>query len=241
MRLSRIAAGGGLASLLALATGCGGSSDASANKGTGSSGAPVTAAGLLQEAKTSIDAAQSVHFVISSTGVGTDGTNITGGQGDLARPDDLQGSFTVTVDGFDASVKVVAKGSVFEAELPFTSHYARANPASFGFSNPALLLSPTNGLSTLLIDGTGAHLSGQERVDGELLDRVTTTVPGRAIPVLPDANPSQPVALTAAIDPSSHQLRQVNLVGPFTAKSPSTFTVTLTDYGEQVTVTLPAT
>ena len=65
-------------------------------------------------------------------------------------------------------------------------------------------------------------------------------MPGSAIPVLPDANPAQPVTLVAAINPKTHETRQISLTGPFTSTtSNSTFVVTLTNYGETVTITLP--
>jgi LppX_LprAFG lipoprotein len=202
----------------------------------------VDAPTLLRQAKTTIDATSSVHFVLTSQGVSSGGTDLTGGAGDLARPDQLQGSFKVDVNGFSVSVKVVSKNGVFEALLPFQSHYALTKPANFGLTDPSQLLDPTHGLSNLLIIGSGAAMTGQERIAGELLYEVTATVPGSAIPVLPDANPSRPVTLVAAINPKNHQVRQITLTGPFTsASSNSTFVVTLTKYGEAVTITLPPT
>jgi lipoprotein LprG len=215
-----------------LAGGCGGHSSLP----------KVDAPTLLRQAKATIDAAPSVHFVLTSQGVSSGGTDLTGGEGDLARPDQLQGSFMVNVNGFNASVKVVSKGGVFEALLPFQSHYGRTNPANFGLTDPSQLLDPTRGLSNLLTVGTGAAVTGQERIAGELLYEVTSTVPGSAIPVLPDANPSRPVTLVIAINPQNHQIRQITLTGPFTtASSNSVFVVTLTKYGEVVTITLPPT
>lgn len=197
---------------------------------------------LLHQAKATIDATQSVHFTLTSQGVSGGGIELTGGEGDLVRPDQLQGSFMANISGFNATVKVVSKGGVFLAQLPFQNHYTRANPASFGLTDPTKLLDPTHGLSSLLTTCTGAVVTGQERIAGELLDEVTCMVPGSAIPVLPDANPSKPVTLVAAINPTSYQLRQITLTGPFTsATSNSTFVVTLTKYGEAVTITLPPT
>ncbi len=196
----------------------------------------------LQQAKTKADASSSVHFVLTSSNVGSGGTNITGGAGDLVRPDELQGSFSVTISGFTADVKVVSKGAVFEALLPFAKHYVKTNPASFGLTNPAQLMDPATGLTSLLAHAQNPRATSPERVAGELLDTVTFTVPGTSIPVLPDANPSKPVTLIAAIDASSHELRQVTLVGPLTsATSNSTFILTLTNYNEQVNITLPPT
>jgi LppX_LprAFG lipoprotein len=214
-----------------LVAGCGSSSTAQP---------PVAAATLLHEAKATVDASHSAHFSLASRGVSTDGTAITSGEGDIVRPDQMRGSFTVAIKGFDASVKVVASGGVFEALLPFQTRYSVTEPSTYGLQNPAQLLDPTRGLSNLLIVGKDPRLTGQERIAGELLEEVTSTVPGTVIPVLPDANPSQPVTLVAAIDPGSHQVRQMVLTGPFTSASRnSTFDVTLTNYGEAVTITLP--
>jgi LppX_LprAFG lipoprotein len=216
---------------LALVSGCGGGSS-SAPKGD-----PNT---LLRQAKLKLDATSSAHFTLTSQGVSGSGTNLVGGEGDLARPDQLRGSFTVSIDGFDAKVNVVAKNGVFAAQLPFQNHYTRTDPSKFGLTDPSQLLAPSHGLSSLLTAGTGARYTGQERIGGELLYEITTTVPGSAIPVLPDANPARPVTLVAAINPQTHETRQISLSGPFTsATSNSTFVVTLTNYGEAVTITLP--
>jgi lipoprotein LprG len=232
-RWIRAGAGVGLlpALLLGLAA-CGGGSSGKAPS--------VDAQTLLQKAKTTADATAAVHFSLTSSDVSGSGTNIVGGQGDLARPDAMQGSFTVTLAGVQAGVKVVSKGGVFEAQLPFSSHYTKTNPAAFGLTDPSELLDPTHGLTSLLVSGTNAHSVGQKRVGGELVDEVTETVPGKSIPVLPDLNPSKPVTLTAAIDPSNFQLRQVTLVGPFTSSSDTTYVLTLTNYDEKVSIALPS-
>jgi lipoprotein LprG len=133
----------------------------------------------------------------------------------------------------------VSKGGVFAAQLPFQSKYTRTDPARFGLTDPSRLLDPDHGLSNLLTAGTGAQVTGQERLAGELLYEVTSTVPGSAVPVLPNSNPSQPVTMVAAINPNNYQLRQITLTGPFTSSKDSTFIVTLTKYNEPVTITLP--
>jgi lipoprotein LprG len=221
-----VVAAGLLATLVA---GCGGSSASKANPEV-----------LLQQAKTTLDATSSAHFVLTSQNISSSGTQLTGGEGDVARPAQVQGSFSVTVDGFGAKVKVVGKGGVFAAQLPFQSHYTRVNPSTFGVSDPSALLDPNHGLSNLLTAGTDPHYTGQERYHGELLDEITSTVPGSAIPVLPDAEPSQPVTLVAAINPKTHETREISLTGPLTSKtSDSTYVVVLTAYNEPVNITLP--
>lgn len=62
-----------------------------------------------------------------------------------------------------------------------------------------------------------------------------------SLPVLPDANPAQPVRLTVAVNPTTYQLRSVTLIGPLvSAATDSTFVVTLSDYNEKVSISLPA-
>lgn len=210
--------------------------------GCGSSSPKASASELLQKAKTTADAASSVHFVLTSRNVALSGTNLVGGQGDMARPSSMKGSFSVAVSGFSANIKVVAVGDAFYAQLPFTSHYQKTNPSDYGLTNPAELLDPDKGLTKLLTEAQNPKLGPTIRVGGELLDTVNFTVPGSSVPVLPDENPLEPVQVTAAINPSNYELRTVTLVGPFTSSSSnSTYVVTLTNYNEHVSITLPST
>jgi LppX_LprAFG lipoprotein len=225
---TRVVAGLALATALA-ATGAAGRAGAGPSPGS-----------LLREAKATLDSTHAVHFELSSKNVSGSGTNLSGGSGDAVRPDGLRGSFSVTVDGLGASVEVAAKGAVFEVKLPFATHYTRTSPAALGLGNPSQLLNPKTGLSAVLTSGTGTRLSGTERIAGELLDEVTTEVPGSSVPILPSAAPSRPVTLVAAIDPQDHQLRQVTLTGYFLrTTAETTYVLRLTRYGESVSIVLP--
>jgi lipoprotein LprG len=205
--------------------------------GSGTASNPQT---LLQEAKATLDSTSAVHFTLQSSNVASKGTVIRGGTGDLVRPDQLKGSLEVIVNGFQATVNVVAVGNTVVAQLPFAAGYSKINPSTFGLGNPSGLLDPQSGLSSVLTAGNASKVTGTERIGGELLDDVTTSVPGSAVPLLPNDKPSEPVSLVAAIDPGSHQLRKITLTGPFVnAASNSTFTVTLTNYGERVQISLP--
>ena len=53
--------------------------------------------------------------------------------------------------------------------------------------------------------------------------------------------PITEVHMVAGINPTTHQLRQVTLVGPFTSKSDATYVLTLSGYDEKVAISLPAT
>jgi len=198
--------------------------------------------GLLQAARAAVNSSSSLHFTLTSTNVSTKGTAITGGRGDLARPDQIEGSFSVTVSGFIADVMVASKGGVFEALLPFQRHFEITKPSAYGLTDPGQLMNQDTGLTRLLALAQGPRVTKSERLSGELLDAVAFSVPGSDIPALPDAKPAVPVELVAAIDPKSHELRQIQLTGPFTsATSNSTYLLTLTNYDEHVNITLPPT
>lgn len=209
----------------------------------GSSSPKVSASQLLSRAKSTLDATSAVHFELRSTGVTGSSLALTGGSGDIVRnPVSIQGTFTLSEDGIQVSAKVASVGSTFEAQLPFTKGYEKTDPSKFGLTNPAELLNSQTGLTRLLVVAQDPKLGSSTRLNGELLDTVDFTVPGNSVPLIPDEAPTKPVELSVGINPSNDQLRTVTLTGPFTsATSNSTYVVTLTQYGENVTVTLPAT
>jgi lipoprotein LprG len=215
---------------------------ATSNQPKASATPHLGASQILRRSRAAVDATSAVRFELSSSGVASGVTALIGGRGDLVRPDEMQGSMLVSDDGVSVTIKVVAAGGKFYALLPFTSKYAATNPASYGLGNPADLLSPTNGVSSLLTSMHAPKLGARARIDGELLDVISGTVPGREVPVLSDLDKAEPVSITAYISSSSFQLRRVQLAGPFTkAGVTTTYDVTITDYGEHVTLSAPKT
>jgi lipoprotein LprG len=203
---------------------------------------PVDPAQLLRDGKQSVDSASGLHFTLTSQNVTGTGPLITGGQGDARRPNSFSGTLTVVDSGFTVTVNIVSTGGVFYAETPLTLGYAKTDPSAYGFGDPAQLLDPNHGLSSLLAACTGATLGTADRLNGELLDEVMCSIPGTLVAkLLTSADSSKAVQATIGVDDSTHQLRRVSLVGPFFDKAhPSTFTVVLDKYGENVTITPPA-
>ena len=197
---------------------------------------------LLQQAKRIIDATPSLHFVITSMGASGSGTLITGGEGDALRPESFSGTLNVVRSGFSVRVRIVSTGGQFLVELPFTTHYEKANPSDYGFGDPAILLDPNKGLSSLLVTPLSEQTAARDRLNGEELDEVDVTLPGdRVAALLTSADKSKPVRGRIGIDASNHQIRRVVLTGPFfDASTDSTFTLVLDRYGENVTITPPA-
>jgi lipoprotein LprG len=203
--------------------------------------APRLAPGqLLASAQAALNATPSVHFSITSSGdTEGSGVTVTGGTGSLVRPAGLTGTFELDHGGLPLTIGIEAEGAKFYVKLPFFGYQA-ANPAKYGLVNPELLLSRTHGLTAILAGVRDGRSDGTTRLSGELLDKVSGSVPGTDIPVIPDVAPSRPVAVVAEIDPTTRQLRQVTLTGPFVSASASTtYVVTITDYGQPVNISLP--
>ncbi|MGD0832852.1 MAG: LppX_LprAFG lipoprotein [Candidatus Dormibacteria bacterium] len=207
----------------------------------GYSGPPAST--LLQRAATTFDGTQSFHVVLSSDDVAGSGTLLTGAVGDAARPDGFTGTLDVTESGLPLQIGVVSTGGSFYARLPFTTGYVKADPSQYGFADPGRLLDPSSGISTLITGARHASVSGEVRQSGETLVQVTAQVPGTLVAaLLTDADPAQSVDITYSIDPDTDQVRQVDLTGPLFVKGDqSTYHLVLDRYGENVSITPPAT
>lgn len=196
---------------------------------------------VLLEAKRVIDNSPAVHFHLTSSNAQGSGTMITGADGDAHRPDGFRGTLTVVQSGFNVTVHIISAGGYFYVQLPFTSSFQPTDPSKYGFGNPATLLDPNLGLSTLLTSATSASMASRDRLNGEELYEVDVSLPGdKVAALLTSADKTQPVSGVIGVDVDTHQIRRVVLTGPFfTAGQKSTFTLVLDKYGENVSITPP--
>jgi lipoprotein LprG len=204
----------------------------------GPSSDPAT---LLRQAKQVVDSAPSAHFALTSSPVKGSGPFITGGSGDMKRPNSFTGSLSVDFSGLSLSIQVVAIGGVFYAQLPTSTSFQKTDPTAYGFGDPSTFLDPNHGLSNLLTICTQPSLGSDDRNNGEELHEVNCSLPGTAVAsLLTDAAPSQPVSATFGIAATSNQLRKVVLTGPFyMGAGTTTFTLIIDGYGKSVTITPP--
>ncbi|MGY1603057.1 LppX_LprAFG lipoprotein [Geodermatophilus sp. SYSU D00815] len=218
-----------LAAGLVLA-GCGGGSDESAPD-------------LLERAETTLDAADSAHFVLSSDGAPATGTLLVGGEGDILRPASFQGTLQVQTAGATADLEVVSIDGTVYAQLPFVQTWSEIDPAQFGFGDPGALLDPDTGISQLLGQAENAELGDERRVDGEVVREVTAELPGQLVAdLLTSQDPDRAVQARFAVATESGELRRAELTGPFfTAEDDGTYTLELSDFGADVEISAPPT
>jgi hypothetical protein len=202
----------------------------------------INATDQLRKTKTVLDSSPSFHFTLSSTDMTGSGPLLTGGRGDMRRPASMSGTLQLSIYGLAISVAVVSVGGTFSVKLPTSPGFTAADPGDYGFADPAKLIDPNNGLSSLLLRCKSSQVESDDRYNGEALHEIGCMLPGRDVAaLLTSADPSKDVAATFGIDTTNSQLRRVVLTGPFvTAGKDSTYTLILANYGENVSITLPA-
>jgi hypothetical protein len=206
-----------------------------------SGGSEESAPDLLARAKTVLDEATSVHFVLASENPPAGGTALLGGEGDLARPASFEGTLQVQAAGGSIDLEVVSVDGTVYAQLPFTSGFSEVDPGQFGFGDPGALLDPETGISQLLAEAQDAELGEERRVDGEVVREVTAQLPGQLVAdLLTSQDPEQDVDARFAVATDSGELRRAELTGPFfAADEDATFTLELSDFGADVDITAP--
>ena len=196
---------------------------------------------LLADAKAVFDEAAGVHVSLTTDDVPSGTTAVIRGAGDLARPPAFSGTVAVQASGFTADVEVVSVGGKAYLKLPGTQRFVEGDPRDYGVGDPADLISPESGISSLLTSATRTSLGERARVEGEVVQPVSITLPGETVDrLLPSQDPSAEVTGVVDIATETNEVRRVRLTGPFySAEQETTFTVVLTDYGKRVTITPP--
>jgi lipoprotein LprG len=218
----------------ALVAGC------SSSSSTETSTAPLPdAAQVLQESAASTKAQQSVHLLLTVQGT-IDGLPIEKLDGDLTNTPEVAAEGTTDLIAFGQKIEdakfVVADGNLYAALTP-GDPLSNYGPAEKIYDISAIL-NPDTGLANVLANFSDAKADGRESIGGTEGVRVTGTVSADAVnKIAPQLKATGPVPGTAWItEDGNHTLLQAKLE-PTPGNS---VTMTLTDWGKQVTVTKPA-
>lgn len=225
----------GLALVLAL-TGCTDDKDSGDTKADD----PVA---LLTDAKKTIDEAASVHIVLTGRDLPDTAQTLASGDGVATHAPAFKGKLTVRAAGSPIDAEVVAVGSKVYAKLPFTPRFIELPPsqlAGLGAPDPAVLLDPAKGLTSVLPTLKDPAVKGETRDGSRVLTEVTGAVQGNTLRgIFPKAPADQEFPSTFKIDKSTKQLVSATITGPFYDGATSSYDVALDKYGEQVEITKP--
>lgn len=232
LRSSRLPAALAAAALLVSATAC---------SGDESSASDTPPEDVLAAAKTTLDETSGVDLTLETDNLPDGVTGVEQAEGVATHAPAFEGTITVNLLGQSVEVPVVAVDGKVYAELPFTSGFQDVDPGDYGAPDPAQLMNPDAGLSTLLSETTGVEQGDSVRGgddNSEVLTEYSGTVSGDVMQnVIPTASGDFDVVYTITDD---DELRTARLTGVFYEDSePMSYTVTFEDYGTDQDITAP--
>lgn len=203
---------------------------------------PPTAADRLAQAHDVLVEAGSLHLEMTGTDLPEDqNTYIISAVGDgTMEPAAFDGTITARLAGVQADVPTVAVDGELYVRLPYVPRHMRSDPEQLGVPDPATLFHPEDGLVGLLDETQDPEFGDRARAGAEIVQEVEGTLPGEVVTALLHAgDASSDFDVTYGLVEDDWQVRSVVITGPFYPPATSTYTVTLTAYGEPVTVTRP--
>jgi len=196
---------------------------------------------VLASAKKALDETSGVDISLSTDNLPSNVTGVQKAEGVGTHDPAFDGTITVVLSGQSFQVPVVSTGGKVYVQLPLTPGWQDIDPGDYGAPDPAQLMSPDKGFSSLLTATTGVEKGDSVRGgsnNSEVLTEYTGSVPGDVVKnVIPTASGDFDATYTVT---DSGQLREADLTGVFYKNSdPMTYQVTFDGYGTQKDITAP--
>ncbi len=155
---------------------------------------------------------------------------------DLGQLDHAPGGLV----GGEVGDLIAVDGTVY-ANTGITPGYLTIDPASLKAPDPAGLLDPDSGLTSILASTEDLKTGDQSRDGRDVLTSVTGTLPGSVVAdIIPSASRQGTFTVTYRLT-DEDELRDAKMTGPFYGEgSKVTYTVGLATSDEPVTITAPA-
>lgn len=198
-------------------------------------------ADVLAAAKRTLDETSGVRIGLAAEQLPDGLSAVVAADGIGTHPPAFDGTLTVTLNGSRFDVPVVAVDGHVYAQVPLVPGWSDVDPGEYGAPDPAQLLSPDDGLSSLLTateqPAAGESVRGGEGNE-EVLTEYTGTVPGDVVAhVIPGASGTFDATYRITDD---DLLRTAELTGVFYPDTdPMTYTIDFDDYGVEKDITAP--
>jgi lipoprotein LprG len=195
----------------------------------------------LAAAKQALDDTSGVHLTLHTDDLPDGVTGVEDAEGVGTHAPAFDGTITVNLSGQAFQVPVVAVDDKVYVQLPLTSRWQDIDPAAYGAPDPAQLMNPDHGFSTLLAETTDATKGDSVRGgedNKEVLTEYSGQVSGDVVSnIIPTASGDFDVTYQITDD---GELREAELTGVFYEDSdPMTYTVTFEDYGTEKDISAP--
>lgn len=197
---------------------------------------------VLAEAKATLDETSGVRITLDTEDLpeGVQGLLSAEGYGTQSPAPAFEGSIVVRFAGIEPEVPVVAVDDTVYAQVPLTTGWSEVDPAEYGAPDPAGLLDPDSGFSSLLTATEGVEQGEQVRGGQDNRDVLTTytgTVAGDVVSgIIPSAEGEFDASYTVTDDA---ELRSMVLTGDFYGEGSMTYTIGFDDYGAEPDIVAP--
>ena len=194
----------------------------------------------LAAAKKTLDETSGVRVSLSTEKLPPTVDGIVKAEGVGTHDPAFQGDLKVASGGITADVPVIAaQGKVF-AKLPFTTRFVEVDPAAYAAPDPAGLMEPDGGLSSLLTAAEDVEEGKQVRDGEDVLTSYSGTVPGEVVAsIIPSATASSDFDARFTVD-DRDRLHEAVLTGPFYPKAGDvTYTIGFDEYDTTADIKAP--
>jgi lipoprotein LprG len=192
----------------------------------------------LAEAKTGLDEAEFIEFQLETDSLPDGLEGLLSATGTGTHDPAFTGEVKVQTGLADFTAPLVAVDGKVYAELPFTG-WSELDPAEYGAPDPANLMDPDAGISSLFTATTDVSEGDSERDGDRVLTRIEGTIPGDAVQAVFPSSGTSDFGVTYLLD-ESNVVDSVTMDGPFyDGYDDVTYRIDLDLEGDEVQIEAP--
>lgn len=216
------------ATLLAAVAGC---------KGGDSPSSDETPRDRLTAAKKSFDEAKFINFTLATKNLPDDIEGLLSAKGTGTHDPAFDGEVKVQT-GFDVTAPLIAIDSNVYVKLPF-SDWSTLDPADYGAPDPAELIDPEGGISSLFTATEGLDVGDSTRDGDTVLTSIDGTIPGEDVKAVFPSSGSDDFDVTYTLT-DGNDIDSIDITGPFYDGSADvTYSISLDLNGDEVDIVAP--
>ncbi|MBA2773508.1 MAG: LppX_LprAFG lipoprotein [Nocardioidaceae bacterium] len=214
--------------LLTAVAGCQGGDSASSDE---------TPQDRLAAAKKSFDDAEFIDFTLATKNLPDDIEGLLSAQGTGTHDPAFDGEVKVQT-GFDVTAPLIAIESEVYVKLPF-SDWSTLDPADYGAPDPAELMDPDGGISSLFTATKGLDAGDSSRDGDTVLTSIDGTIPGADVKAVFPSSGSDDFDVSYTLT-DGNDIDSIDITGPFYDGSDDvTYSISLDLDGDEVDVVAP--
>lgn len=191
----------------------------------------------LAEAKRSFDDAEYIDFTLSTDTLPTGLEGLLSAEGTGTHDPAFDGEVKVQTN-LDVTAPLIAVNDTVYIKLPF-SDWSTIDPAGYGAPDPAQLMDPEQGISSLFT-ATDNLQAGDPQRDGEtVVTPLDGTIPGAAVKKVFPSSGTDDFDVTYRLT-DDNAIDGIDITGPFYEGSPDvTYSISLDLNGDELVIEAP--